>query len=823
MMKRLIALLLTVFTLISVIPFSVTAAEMPFKDVKQSHWFYNAVKYTYDRGIFSANNSAGDLFAPNASMTRAMFVTVLFRLSGVDQSTYTGKTVFTDVPQNQWYAKAVQWANEKGYVAGMTETTFSPNGKVTRSQMARILSLYAADQDGYDLTYARESAFNKFADKNKVQDWAKEGITWMSTTGLINGMGTENGAPVLNPNGTATRAQAAQILMGYMEYHNGEYPVGSLTLGDTNLSEFTIVYGETAFNQKESDRPDCKEIADFINGQFKEALGIELSVYRDTDHPYAEGAKEILIGKTNREDAAVTIDRKGIDHNTFIYEMKGDFLILTSNEEMFATYYAATMFLEDVLGITYYGLERFGYTNMKSAHIANGTRVVRSMDFDYCANTQYGGWDYFLGSFTENDVFINASHNLNALGCIDPDCPYATENTISHAHHVEHYLRADPCFTDDDVIDKVIENVRLNLEDELGDDKDRYVHVWLNQDDLGDYCKCSECQKVYRLWGRSAPYVQIMTYVCEALNDEYPNVEYFSYSFRQTATAPKTADQISDADYKKFVDSWNHKHIPPKDITPPSNCTVMVKTDDTACSSHDRFDTTCKKNSDYIKRFEGWCNVFDNVCLHHFLVSDSSPYNTFPNIRELWSDFAFISRYPQATSVRVGAQYGDDSSDFAGMRAYLSSRLYWDKDMTEAQYYALVDDYLKNVYGDGWTYIREFIDLTEELSSDNHWWTYGEMNDWYEIITEAQWRDGNFEYAKELLYTALDLASTESQRREAEVLTLSIDFIECQLAYREGAKNFAELSTAFTEKLTRLGYDIPDNWTADLDPDKWEY
>ncbi|MBR4880944.1 MAG: S-layer homology domain-containing protein, partial [Clostridia bacterium] len=89
-MKRFIAMLLAVVTLVACIPMSVSAAEvnpetgMPFKDVKTGHWFYDAVKYTYDAGIFAANNQDGDLFAPNASMTRAMFVTVLFRLSGID-------------------------------------------------------------------------------------------------------------------------------------------------------------------------------------------------------------------------------------------------------------------------------------------------------------------------------------------------------------------------------------------------------------------------------------------------------------------------------------------------------------------------------------------------------------------------------------------------------------------------------------------------------------------------------------------------------------------------------------------------------------------
>ncbi|MBR4882057.1 MAG: DUF4838 domain-containing protein, partial [Clostridia bacterium] len=584
-----------------------------------------------------------------------------------------------------------------------------------------------------------------------------------------------------------------------------------------------MVYGETTFNKGVNDPGNCREIADFLNGQFKAALGYEIPVYRDTEYPYTEGAKEILIGKTDREGSAVIVDREGINHNTYIYEMQGDHLILASNEEMFATYYAATMFLEDILGITYYGLDdRFGYTNMKSASIADGTRVVESMDFKYVSNYQHGGWDYFLGTFTEDDVFVNTSHNLNALGCIDPDCPYATQYTTSYAHHVQHYLKADPCFTNDEVIDKVIENVRLNLVEEIGDNKDAYVHVWLNQDDLGDYCKCSDCGKVYRLWGRSAPYVQIMTYVCEALNDEYPNVEYFSFSYRQTATAPKTTDQISDADYNKFVESFSdHKYIPPKDITPPTNCTVMVKTDDTGCSSHPRYDTTCKLNKKYLDRFTGWCNVFDNVCLHHFMTSDQAPFNAFPNIYEVWEDFKFLCMFEEATALRTCSNYHSNSNDFPGMRAYLTSKLYYDKDMSWNEYSNMLNGYLKDVYGEGWTYIREYIDVTEKLSSENCWFTYGATNCWDDIITEAQYRDGNFEYLKGLLYTALELCDTDEQRRETEILTLCIDYIELQLAYHEGNKDFAKMSKAFADKLEALGYDIPDKWSETADPDIW--
>ena len=820
-MKRIIATILIILTLISVIPVGVTAdGGMPFKDVKTSHWFYNAVKYTYERGIFSANNADGDLFAPNTTMTRGMFVTVLFRLSGVDQTAYTGKTVFTDVPVNQWYAKGVQWANEKGYVAGMSATTFVPNGKITRAQMARILSLYAADVDGYDLSTARESALLKFADAAKVQDWAKEGIAWMSTAGLINGMGTEKGAPVLNPNGNATRAQAAQIIMSYMEYHNGEYPVGSLTLGDTDISGFSIVYGETGFNLEAE---DCSQIAAFLYGQIKASVGIELPVYRDAEHPYSEGAKEILIGKTNREGSAVSVDR-GVDTNTYIYEMKGDFLILASDEGRYATYYAATMFLEDILGVKYYGLERFGYTNMRSASIADGVRVTDTMDFDYAANWQVGGEDPFLGSYEESELYLNMSHALPALACIDEECPYYSVDTLSYAHHLLHEQSFDGCFSDPDTIDRVITNVARILEEELGEDKDRFAAVWINQSDSGSKCMCTDCQSVYRLWGRSATYVHMQKCVANAFLNEYPNVKFVSFSYQQTASAPKSVDMITDADYNTFLAKFgDKKYIPEKDMTVPDNCVVMVKADDTGCSSHPRNDQNCTKNVKYKERIEGWCNLYNNVSFHHFTEANT-PFDPFPNVYELWADYNFIADYENVTWIRTWGRQGERTTDFRNMRTYLISRLYWDKDMSFDEYSAILNDYLMNEYGDGWSYIREYIDTLEQLSSENHWWTYeGDNARWDNVVTVAQWKNGGFEYLKTLLSKAQELAYTDEQKLNLSRLALTMDFVECQLAYRDGAANFSELSTAFTQKLAELGYEIPENWTPDLDPDNWVY
>ncbi len=821
---KIISIFICTLTIISALVLTSNAhvwGDNPFTDVKSNHWYHDAVKYTYEKGIFAGNNAEGDLFAPNVPMTRAMFVTVLYRLSGTDEA-YTGKTVFTDVPTNQWYAKAVQWANEKNYVAGMTETTFNPNGKITRSQMARILSLYAADVDGYDITEVRQSAFDKFADADKVQAWAKEGITWMSATGLINGMGTEKGAPILNPNGNATRAQAAQILMSYMEYYNGEYPVGSLTLGSSDISEFSIICGTTTFNRNYTE--DCTEIAEFLNKHFKAALGIELPVYRDTDHPYVEGAREILIGRTNREGSVVTVDREGLDKYAFLYEMQGDHLILAPTEELYGSYYSATMFLEDILGVRYYGEGLATYTNIKAASIDNGTRVTENGGFEYASNFQPGGFDHFLGGFDEGALFTNPSHNLPALACIDPACPGASD-PLSYDHHNVHYLVQNPCLTDPVIIDKIIENVRAILAKSLGDNKDDHVYIWLNQDDSATYCKCAHCSEVYRVWGRSAPYVQILTYVSEAIGDEYPNLRFASFSYRHTASAPKSAAEVSDSAYQGFLAKYgDQKYVPAKDITPPDNCVVMVKTDDTACSSHPRNDTSCSRNKEYLKRFEGWCNTFDNVSLLNFMDGNVSPHTPFPNIYEIWADFNFISAYPEVTWIRTYGGLSGESSDFVEMKTYLVSKLDRDPHMTWDEYSALVDDYLKAAYGDGWTYIREYIDTLEKLSDKNHWWTYeAKVNHWNDILTEEQWRSGSYEYLNDLIDSALKLAHTEAEKRAVRTIGLQMKYIECQLAYTDGLDSFSALCSAFAEELTALGYKVPLNMSDTRNPDEWIY
>ncbi len=177
------------------IPVTITNPEK-FDDVKKTDWFYGAVKYVSDGGIM--NGTADRIFSPNAEMSRAMAVTVLWRLAGSPEPSITG--TFTDVPNGQWYSKAVYWANEKGVVQGYGGK-FDPNASISREQLATILYRYCESP----ATYGTLSAFT---DASSVSSWAQTAFCWAVEQKYIGGV-TET---TLLPQMTATRAQFATIL-----------------------------------------------------------------------------------------------------------------------------------------------------------------------------------------------------------------------------------------------------------------------------------------------------------------------------------------------------------------------------------------------------------------------------------------------------------------------------------------------------------------------------------------------------------------------------------------------------------------------------------
>ena len=181
----------------------------PFRDVTESDWFYDDVRFANQNGLF--NGVEKDLFAPEEPMTRGMLVTVLWRLDG--ETAPKTATTFTDVDANAYYADAVAWAAESGVVNGIGGNKFDPEGNVTREQIAAILFRYAAFK-GVD-TAARANLAT-FPDAEKTSAYAHDALSWAVAAELVKG--TKEGSTIyLDPQGSATRAQVAAILSRYAQ------------------------------------------------------------------------------------------------------------------------------------------------------------------------------------------------------------------------------------------------------------------------------------------------------------------------------------------------------------------------------------------------------------------------------------------------------------------------------------------------------------------------------------------------------------------------------------------------------------------------------
>lgn len=177
---------------------------LPFSDVSVNDWFYDAVSYVYTNGMMSGTGEK--TFAPNAKLSRAMIVAILWRVEGEPMAS---PAEFIDVESNKWYSKAIAWAAANGIVSGYSSSEFRPNTDITREQLAVILQRYAVFK-GYEVNATTNLIFE---DASSVSGWALDSMKWAVAEGLFHGKGNN----ILDAKGTATRAEAASILLRFMK------------------------------------------------------------------------------------------------------------------------------------------------------------------------------------------------------------------------------------------------------------------------------------------------------------------------------------------------------------------------------------------------------------------------------------------------------------------------------------------------------------------------------------------------------------------------------------------------------------------------------
>lgn len=184
---------------------SPAAASLPFSDVNESDWFFKAVEYVYANGMMNGTDT--ERFSPAMTASRAMIVTILYRL---EDGPAPALPEFTDVQSGVWYADAVGWASANGVVSGYGDGRFDPDSPITREQLAVILYRYAQHK-GLDVS--ARSTLDGLTDAGAVSPYASEAMRWAVGSGLISG----KGGGILDPSGSATRAESAAILMRFCQ------------------------------------------------------------------------------------------------------------------------------------------------------------------------------------------------------------------------------------------------------------------------------------------------------------------------------------------------------------------------------------------------------------------------------------------------------------------------------------------------------------------------------------------------------------------------------------------------------------------------------
>lgn len=385
------------------IPFSLTvaSAQMPFADVKESHWFYDEVLYVYQKGIFDGITPSA--FEPNRAMTRAMFVQTLSNIDGTDLSEYAGESRFSDVNSSHWYTPAVNWAAEKGIASGVGNGRFDPNAQMTREQLVTMLYNYSVAK-GYSVS-ADETALDGYTDKAKVSAWARDAMLYAVSCGLVSGMNEST----LEPKGFSTRAQVARILM-----------------------QFTGLYSET--------EPDIPEMPEGIS------IGSDRQLFLD-DYIIDTEASDIALtnGETVKREAVFTFNKT--------YENEGIVLpnIVNMPDGSYRMYYTAISgrrricYLESKDGLNWtrpnlrtntYNGEK--YTNIVTGENVNPAALYVFYDTNPAAAEKlkgiYGQWGdgLFLEHTVSGDLFEFWPNETMMMGPPDKSggCFYDTLNTV---------------------------------------------------------------------------------------------------------------------------------------------------------------------------------------------------------------------------------------------------------------------------------------------------------------------------------------------------------------------------------------------------------
>ena len=435
-----------------------------------------------------------------------------------------------------------------------------------------------------------------------------------------------------------------------------------------------------------------REAADLLAEVLAKATGVTIPVATD-DTPATD--YEIVIGKTNRDTDKVTAARAEIKNDGYAILMDGTRLYVTGNLPRGGVYGVYT-FMEDYLGA------RFLSDTYMTVHDGE----VKDIPADLCRVDS----PYF---FSRDTFWYHILHprrptKLNGRNAVKsnhremPDLGGGVTYAGPFVHSIwdltetKHEIGFQPCLTDEAIYQTAIKNVRKRLQE-----NPNATIISVSQNDSYPHqagCQCENCKAIDDREG--TPMGSLLTFVnriADDIKDDYPNVYVDTLAYRYTRKAPKT--------------------IKPRDNVIIRLCSIEC------CFCHPLDDPDCPHNAEFKKDIEEWSAICNNLYIWDYTTDFLCYLSPFPNFAVLQKNVKFFKDHHVIGMFEQG-NYQSLSGEFGELRGYLLAKLLWNPDMTEAEYYAHMDEFLRDYYGAGWKYVREYIDVTTQKAAERHLFIY---------------------------------------------------------------------------------------------------
>ena len=458
-----------------------------------------------------------------------------------------------------------------------------------------------------------------------------------------------------------------------------------MLIANTPLDSYTIILPAAALAGE-------RDVADLLSEVLAKATGATLPVATD-DTPATD--REIVIGTTNRDTDKVATARAEVKNDGYAMVVDGTRLYITGTLPRGGVYGVYTL-MEDYLGARFLSDT---YMTVHDGEVKDIPADLYRVDSPYFFSRD-SYWYHILHPRRPTKMNIRNAVKSNHWDMPDlgGGVTYAGRfvHSIWDLAEMEHEIGRQPCLTDENVYKTVLKNVYKVLEERPWSTIVSVSQVDSYPDQLG--CQCERCKAIDDREG--TPMGSLLTFVnriADDIKDDYPHVYVDTLAYRYTRQAPKS--------------------IKPRDNVIIRLCSIEC------CFAHPLDDPDCPHNVAFKKDIEEWSAICNNLYIWDYTTDFLCYLSPFPNFAVLQKNVKFFKDHHVIGMFEQG-NYQSLSGEFGELRGYLLAKLLWDPDMTEAEYYAHMDEFLRDYYGAGWTYIREYIDLTTKKAAERHLFIY---------------------------------------------------------------------------------------------------